>query len=60
MNEKLNSVTADQLHLREIEGGYAAFIQRVANDIQIFLREATADVKNEALFSRTSIDPARH
>ena len=60
MNQKLHSVRADKLKLIKFEGDDPVFIERIANDFQVFLCEPTADVKYQTLFSRKSIDSARH
>ena len=60
LNQKLHSVTADQLYRGKFDGDDSASIERIANDVQVFLREPTADVKDQTLFSRNSIDSVRH
>jgi hypothetical protein len=60
LNQKLHSVTADQLYFSEFDGDDSACIERDANDLQIFRREPTADVKDQAPFSRKSVYSARH
>ena len=46
MNQKLHSVTADQLYLREFEGDDSASLDRDPNNLQILRREPTAYVKD--------------
>jgi hypothetical protein len=60
LNQKLHSVTADQLYRGKFDGDDSASIERIANDVQVFLREPTADVKDQTPFSRKSVDSARH
>ena len=55
-----HSVTVYQIYLCKLDGDDAAFVERGANDLQVFRREATADVKDQTLFSRMSVDSARH
>jgi hypothetical protein len=58
--QKLNRVTADQLYLCEFDGDDSAWVERSANDLQIFRRDLTADVKDQTVFRRKSVDSARH
>jgi hypothetical protein len=50
----------DQLEFSELDGDDTAVLERGAKYVQIFRCEPTADVKDETLFSRKSIDSPRH
>jgi hypothetical protein len=50
LNQKLYSVTADQLQISEFDGDDSAPVKRDANYLQIFLREPSADVSDQTLF----------
>jgi hypothetical protein len=58
--QKLHSIKANQLYLGELDGGDSAFVESGAKDLEIFRREPAADVKDQTLFRRKSVDSARH
>ena len=58
--QKPHSLTVDQLYLCEFDGGDTAFGERDAKDLQVFRGDSTADVKEQTVVSRQSVDSARH
>ena len=58
--QKLHCISVGQLYLCEFDGNDSAWIERCANDLQILRRELTADVEDQTVFSRESVDSARH
>jgi hypothetical protein len=60
LNQKLYSVTADQLYFCEFDGDDSASVELDADYLQIFRREPPADVKDQTLFSRKSVYSACH
>jgi hypothetical protein len=55
-----HGLTADQFDLCEVDRDDMVFLQRCAKDIQAFPGNPTADVKNDTVFKRKSVDSARH
>jgi hypothetical protein len=60
LNQKLHSVTADQLYFSEFDRDDSVPIERDSNDFQIFLSEPTANIKDQTAFRRKSIYSAGH
>ena len=58
--QKLYRVTVGQLYLCQFDGDDPVWVERSANDLQLFRRELTADVKDQTGFRRKSVDSERH
>jgi hypothetical protein len=59
-SQKPDSFAVDQLQLREFDSNDTAFVERGANDLQIFRPDLTADGKDQTVFRRNVVDSARH
>jgi hypothetical protein len=59
-SQESHGITIDQLDVRQVDGDDTAILQRVAQDIQVFPLNPTADAKHDTLFNREPVDSARH
>jgi len=60
LRQNLHSLAVHQLYFCECDSHNVASVELSANDLQVFRREPPADAKKQTLFSRNSVDSARH